>query len=460
MNRRTLSAIVAVLGLVVIGLAVASATVWRPSSTAQTTMAAAPTTAYVVTAPGVLGVVDSDVTVTATAADPDSPVVIAVGRSEDVTAWLATDPYTEITGLSDWQTLTSTEVTESCPADATSAPTDGASATAASATASGSASDSATAASQGCATREATGADPSGSDLWLTEKTQTGTVTLDLDASDPDLVVLVATDGTEPAPDLSLSWPRAVSTPWLVPGLVLGGLLVLVGIFSLVLEIQLDRQAAERKARAAERAARRAAADSTATSVMAALGSDQDRRLTRREQREKERAEAAGDEWRDPRTGVVHRVGIEIPDVPQAIEEPPGAGPLVDEGVNASETDGVGTQAPEAATEREAVVGGGGAVVPGLDDSTTASYRRSRELEDDAPLTLADDPEDAAEVASELPSPTDATAEVPAVDADLAGDADQAGDASGAAEGADPIWSQEPATEPTDNHEDNHEEQA
>ena len=57
MNRRILSAIIAVLGLIVIALAVCSATVWRPSSTAQATLPAKPEQNYVVTRPGVLGLV-------------------------------------------------------------------------------------------------------------------------------------------------------------------------------------------------------------------------------------------------------------------------------------------------------------------------------------------------------------------------------------------------------------------
>ena len=395
MNRRTLSAIVAVVGLVVIGLAVASATVWRPSSTAQTTLAQTPTTSYVVTTPGVLGVVDSDVTVTATAADSTSPVVIAVGRSADVTAWLASDPYTEVTGLSDWETLEANDVTESC---STTQPTDAATAasTATEEADAAAPAEATTSGEDGCTALEATGANPAGSDLWLAEKTGTGSATFEMDASDPDLVILVATDGTQPAPDVSLFWPRSVSTPWFLPGLILGGLLVLVGIFGLVLDIQLRRQAAERKARAAERAARRAAADATATSVMPALGSDPDRALTRREQREKERAEAAGEEWLDPRTGTVHRAGVEVPEVPQAAGVLPATDLPASDGAALAGDDAAKADddaAENGGAERDAVAGRGSAVVPGLDEATTASLRESRELEDDTPLTLADDAE-------------------------------------------------------------------
>lgn len=58
MFRRLVSAIAAVLGLVVIGLAVCSATVWRPSETVHATLATAPAQNYVLVEPGVLGLVE------------------------------------------------------------------------------------------------------------------------------------------------------------------------------------------------------------------------------------------------------------------------------------------------------------------------------------------------------------------------------------------------------------------
>ena len=95
MNRRILSAIIAVLGLLAIVLAVCSATVWRPSATAKATLAASPTQNYVVTQPGVLSRVDSKVTVTATA-DSGEDVFLAVGHSAAVSythLTLPTTPY-------------------------------------------------------------------------------------------------------------------------------------------------------------------------------------------------------------------------------------------------------------------------------------------------------------------------------------------------------------------------------
>ncbi|MDU0347260.1 hypothetical protein RWX45_00220, partial [Actinomyces sp. MRS3W] len=299
MNRRILSVIIAVLGLIAIALAVCSATVWRPSSTARATLAQSPDQHYVVTEPGVLSLVESDVEVTATAASSDQQVFIAVGHDYDVDAWLASDPYISVTGLTDWDTLAAQTVTTSCPEEAAPAATATDTPTEAATEATAQASQDA----DGCTVLENSDANPADSDLWIATKTGTGSATLELDAASSDLVVLVATDGASDAPQLSLSWPRHVSTPWLIPGLVVGGLALLVGVFLFLIDIQMRRADEQRRARAAERAARMAQADSVDTVGIPQIG-DPNRPLTRREQRDKERAEEAGEEWVDPRTGT------------------------------------------------------------------------------------------------------------------------------------------------------------
>jgi len=315
-NRRILSAIIAVLGLLAIVLAVCSATVWRPSATAKATLAASPTQNYVVTQPGVLSRVDSKVTVTATA-DSGEDVFLAVGHSADVNAWLANDPYVSVTGMESWEKLSATDVTTRCGDDPAAAPSASGDPNATPGPTSAPSLD-----ENGCTILEASNADPATSDLWQNTVTDKGSVTLEVDAKDTDMVVLAATDGSSPAPNISLSWPRKVSTPWLVPGLVLGGLLLLVGVFLLLIDIQMRRADEQRRARSAERAARLAQADGVSTAGIPQIG-DPNRPLSRREMREKERAEAEGEEWIDPRTGRVYLGGVEAPEVPQASDPGP-----------------------------------------------------------------------------------------------------------------------------------------
>ena len=334
MIRRIVSVIATILGLVVIALAVCSATIWRPSTTVQATLAQTPDQHYVLTEPGVLGLVDPSVTITATA--EGQPVFLAVAYTVDAKAWLADDPYLSVTGLTDWNTLSATPVTERCEtADpASAAPTQtaspGADATAATQAptevATGGATDGATADSAGsggaCTTLADSNADPSQADLWLKTASGQSTVTLE-NVVAPDTVLLAATDGSGPAPRITLSWPRTVSTPWLIPGIIVGGLLLLAGVFGLLIDIQMRRADSQRRQRASERAARMATADSVTTAGLPRV-EDPDRPLTRREVREKERAEAAGEEWMDPRTGVVYIDGVEAPEVPLASESEPG----------------------------------------------------------------------------------------------------------------------------------------
>ena len=334
MIRRIVSVIATILGLVVIALAVCSATIWRPSTTVQATLAQTPDQHYVLTEPGVLGLVDPSVTITATA--EGQPVFLAVAYTVDAKAWLADDPYLSVTGLTDWNTLSATPVTERCEtADpASAAPTQtaspGADATAATQApaeaATGGATDGATADSSGsgggCTTLADSNADPSQADLWLKTASGQSTVTLE-NVVEPDTVLLAATDGSGPAPRITLSWPRTVSTPWLIPGIIVGGLLLLAGVFGLLIDIQMRRADSQRRQRASERAARMATADSVTTAGLPRV-EDPDRPLTRREVREKERAEAAGEEWMDPRTGVVYIDGVEAPEVPLASESEPG----------------------------------------------------------------------------------------------------------------------------------------
>ena len=304
---RVLSIVLIVLGLLAVILAVASATIWRPSQTAVATLRPAATTAYVVTGDGVLNMVDSTVTITAKAKDANSTVTLALARSEDAQAWLANDPYTEVTGLSSWESLSGRTITERCNVKATATPTAKATGTAAAtakATATASAKATATSTAKatatptpdakGCIKAVASKASLNGSDMWVTSKTGKGSVSFTYDPSSSNYVVLAATDGKQPAPTFSLSWKRSVSTPWLIPGLIVGGLLVAGGVFIFMLDIQMRHQElanAQRRRRRQEEAAAR-------------LNRDPNRPLTRLELREKAQAEAAGKVWIDPRRDV------------------------------------------------------------------------------------------------------------------------------------------------------------
>lgn len=210
-----------VVGLVVAGLGVASATVWRPSDTAVMTTGEQSGATLLTTAPGVLSLVDRDVTITARSSD-DAQVVLALGSQVDVEGWVGEDPALRVTGASDWETLTVSKVSSagSDTRDATDAATDTSADPSTEATA-----------ETDAAAPAAPGPDPSGSDMWVESTSGTGTATLDWDATSTDQVLLVAAVGEDAAaPQLTLSWPREVTTPLLWPGVALGVLLVVLGL--------------------------------------------------------------------------------------------------------------------------------------------------------------------------------------------------------------------------------------
>ena len=451
MSRRILSVVVTVLGLVLVALAVCSATIWKPGSKVEAKLASGPSQPYVITAPGVLSGAESDVTVTASSSD-GKDVHLFVARAADLDAWMSPDannalPYTAITSIdADAGTLASKDETQYCPpANAAPAP---------SAAPSAQPSASAQAGGSKCSERKAKGVTASGSDIWLGEKTGGSSVTFDTgkDADramlphknlDEQIVVMAMTDGKASAPGLTVSWKRQVETPWyFYGGLVLGSVFVLVGAFLFFIDLQLRRANVDRRTRSAERAARIANADSVSTEGIPQVD-DPDRRLTRRELRDKERAEASGEPWTDPRTGRVYLDGVEAPAASQMPEALPtegydygpaaglsaGPGSGFGDGAAAAYEQGHGGQGEHAV----AGVARGASVVPGLDEAATQQHRAAREpegLQDGEALTITSD-------AANVPDPS-AYSNPPAL-------SDGAGGAAGAghmAVGVDPVAGQ------------------
>ena len=87
MRNRLIYAALGIVGVLLIGLAIASATVWRADSVLRASATA--DQAIVVTDPGVLEMAGDPVTVTATVPTGDR-VVLAIGRDTDVDGWVGT----------------------------------------------------------------------------------------------------------------------------------------------------------------------------------------------------------------------------------------------------------------------------------------------------------------------------------------------------------------------------------
>ena len=204
MLQRILGGVLVLVGLAAAALGVASATVWRDTDTVVATAKPTGDGTFVVTDPGVLGLVGGDVTVSASVPEGQK-VSLVVGRDVDVAGWVGNDPYSRVTGLSDWENLS---VAAGEPADADAE------------------------------TNEApkSGPDPAGSDMWVAEASDENSVTLRWSDRPGRWTLLAAGVGEgAQAPTLELSWPRAVTTPYLWPGVGVGAVLVLGGALLLVL---------------------------------------------------------------------------------------------------------------------------------------------------------------------------------------------------------------------------------
>jgi hypothetical protein len=79
---------------------------------------------------------------------------------------------------------------------------------------------------------EAASPSPAGSDLWVSTENASGELEYSwAPPADGDWTLLLAADGTQPAPaSISMTFPNDTSTPWAVPLMVLGSLLIIAGI--------------------------------------------------------------------------------------------------------------------------------------------------------------------------------------------------------------------------------------
>lgn len=233
MLKRLTTAAVGVVGLVVIGLGIASATVWRADDVLVATTSGGPHT--LVTDPGVLELGGDPVTVKVSVPD-DGTVVLAVGRETDVAGWVGSDAHGQVTGLSAWHTLAVDDVAAPAP---TPAPTDPG-ATEAAPTEPAPADGATPTPTEGATDAPPTAADPTGSDLWVAEVTGTGSAELVWPAQEGRWSLLAVSTG-ESAPTLALAWPRVVTTPWLWPCVAVGTLLVLVAAWLLLRDVRRRR---------------------------------------------------------------------------------------------------------------------------------------------------------------------------------------------------------------------------
>lgn|GEM_PF-328899 len=260
MLKRLVVAMVGLVGVVIVALGVASATLWRADDVLVADLRA--DEHVVVTDPGVLELAASEVTVRVEA---DGPVVLAIGRDTDVTGWVGEDAHQRVTGLSGWHTLAAEDVAAPAPTAEATAPPEGEAAAGDGTSGEGSVEGDAPVdgetggeAAEGEAPADGDAAaagetavddvpavpDPTGSDLWIAEATGDGDAEITWTAQPGRWSVLAVSTGDAP-PRVSLAWPQVVTTPWLWPCVVIGSLLVLAAAALLLRDLLRRRRGAE-----------------------------------------------------------------------------------------------------------------------------------------------------------------------------------------------------------------------
>ncbi|WMY77001.1 hypothetical protein [Citricoccus sp. I39-566] len=201
---RGISGVVAlVLGLVALFGAIGLQTVWAPPTTltASTNSAAvdAPADApLTVITGGINEVVDAGDEAVEYTLTGEGDYTVMLGQTRDVEAWVGEAAHNTVTGIE-------TEGSDRQDPRVVVEHTEG----------------------------EATVPDPAGSDLWVDLQEASGTIEQRWSVpSEGDWSLLVAADGTEPAPmDMTVTWTNTVGdSPWIVPLYIIGPLLILVGL--------------------------------------------------------------------------------------------------------------------------------------------------------------------------------------------------------------------------------------
>ncbi|MET3204690.1 UNVERIFIED_ORG: hypothetical protein ABIB21_001479 [Arthrobacter sp. UYEF13] len=194
MRFKTAVALV-LLGLLTLLAGIGQKTIWAPSDTFT---ASVPADA----AEAPLAVIDQNLRTAQGGTvkikiEGDGNFLLAVGRPDDVNAWVGPTAHNTITGVSEDNKSLQVEHTDG----------------------------------------DATAPNPSRSDLWVSTENSSGELEYSwTPPADGEWSLLLASDGTKPAPSsISMTFPNDTSTPWAVPLMVIGGLLILAGVALLVM---------------------------------------------------------------------------------------------------------------------------------------------------------------------------------------------------------------------------------
>lgn len=214
--RGVITPIFGLLAVACIVFGILNSTIWKPSTHVDAG-AQLKDTQYVLVDPGVLNLVDQTVELTASTTDTptDEPsgdtdntdsqnqtqttdeVCIAIASAKDVAGWLSGEPYTRITGLSDWQHLsTQTEI------------------------------------AHGEASTSENQVAFKDSDMWQRVECSASTATIQLNDVTANQVALIDFNRSVSSADIQLQWTRTTVPDFAMPWYFAGGLLAILAVLS------------------------------------------------------------------------------------------------------------------------------------------------------------------------------------------------------------------------------------
>lgn len=188
-----------VLGLIAVAcivLGVLNATIWRPS-TEITARAEVSGTRYIITDPGVLGLVDDHVSMMVEEPDDEATVCVATGSAKDVSGWLSGASYVRVTGMSEWTTLSTTE-----------------------------------AASQGERSESDDDVSFADSDMWTSVECGDGSATLSVTDEDSTQIAIVDLGEDDSTATVSMNWVRQTVPDFAMPLYFAGGMCAVMAVFT------------------------------------------------------------------------------------------------------------------------------------------------------------------------------------------------------------------------------------
>lgn len=196
--RGVVTPIFGLLAVAAIVLGVLNATIWKPSS--EITASADVTgSQYIVTDPGVLTLLDKNVTLTVQSDSSKDEACVALGTTKDAAGWVSTEKsYQRINGLSSWTEL-GVQKGETTKRE------------------SGSSDDA----------NEVAFKD---SDMWTSVKCGKGSVTLKSENPSASTVAVVDLGSARASATVSMHWVRSEVPDFAMPFYLSGGLLVVVAI--------------------------------------------------------------------------------------------------------------------------------------------------------------------------------------------------------------------------------------